>query len=949
MQLSRVLEMRARRCPGLSQDVWPDKSNTLQRHAYIIHRLPIYLALSVLPRIHLGISPHEPAHSTRTTQAHSATMTEIWDDDNDFDLSDGAFEASHAASTSTSTSIENGTVLNAATKEIRANQVQGDASTLAEIDGVAFMIPFDPFKCTEINEAPEMSSLSKEEQDQGSANSVKTVRGCADSAPFSESSTSSDNLQSSSACATDLLGITAVVEQTTTHIDDDCHPIDAPTTSSVTLRKSSSLSRLLALSASGPGRVRHLGSTPHGAAKSVLGGWDEDLNLDGLASGLRPLRAKSSFTSHISDDLQDDELETGLPTPQSTRKVIDFMTDRADLVAFKEQEDAVDPGNDFDLPDDQRSLAFSPTLARPSSSSLGSIQRRSSVAGCSLSEPLSLPSLDDRRGHRHLSSSPALTHGNDTTTTEDELTEDENFFDDIVLPARLLGGPGALTPPPEDEKSVKLSLQALLKHNLEIRRGRGLDKTKDASAALANARLAEYREVQDDDTGESEYGLVLEPGIRLGKDRIHSRPRPQLQGSLKDRRSSSTSAVTPSSCAPKTAAPLRRHATLPAVYSASNLTNSPAPTRQGSHRGGKNVTGQEKPISPSESEDLPSEVSTVAPLRFRRLTAKVSSSNQSPSLFVNRLTAPAAHPATKTLSRKSSANSLLSMRSQTLERKRSLQEIGSRMPFRQTLRSPSPASSVTNAGPRPGSSGLSSQASFAAPTASSMSRVRERVMSSPMIVPPSPVPFVRHSLHAPPRPSSAASGRFSQPTLASASKVRGTPARSISTPVSGLRIPAIPLHLARPRSAGDFGDGTELDGFDDLPTDRLRERERTVSNATARQARLSGVESARLGSGSRRAQNGSSSSTSSGASAVRKRLAESGSVKNKVDTQLGSQASDTRKTSAAGKDKPRKRKREPQLIRNLSGVTASKSELRHLLGSMALLADHFSTAQRKAT
>ncbi|GAA5922135.1 uncharacterized protein JCM15063_003198 [Sporobolomyces koalae] len=114
--------------------------------------------------------------------------------------------------------------------------------------------------------------------------------------------------------------------------------------------------------------------------------------------------------------------------------------------------------------------------------------------------------------------------------------------------------------------------------------------------------------------------------------------------------------------------------------------------------------------------------------------------------------------------------------------------------------------------------------SFAAPTAASSSRVRERVNSNPP--PPSTSSeVVRNASRAP--------SRLHQATLSSASKSRSfTNLAQIPSRSSSLRIPSRPVHLSRPitsplrdrEGTDQYGDGTELDVFDDLPVSHEREQ-----------------------------------------------------------------------------------------------------------------------------
>ena len=260
----------------------------------------------------------------------------------------------------------------------------------------------------------------------------------------------------------------------------------------------------------------------------------------------------------------------------------------------------------------------------------------------------------------------------------------------------------------------------------------------------------------------------------------------------------------------------------------------------------------------------------------------------------------------------------------TIERKRSLQNLSStdqqvppssasRPTSRQnSLRSPSPAHSHHTPSNRP---------SFAAPTASSASRVRERVNSNPhplhpSIVPASPNPSISSAR------SSSNIARLLQPTLSSASKTRSstkpTPIKS-HPPLSGVRIPSHSLTLARPassnrkRSQDDaYGDGTELDGFDDLPVSKEREKALLVTAKGRSASRASTVESKKSGAGS------------VGSSLAREGKGAGKVVKSLLPTMSkglkGRKEGENAKEKDKEKEKGKKKRREPHLIRHLGGA-----------------------------
>ncbi|GAA5850526.1 hypothetical protein JCM9279_007529 [Rhodotorula babjevae] len=303
----------------------------------------------------------------------------------------------------------------------------------------------------------------------------------------------------------------------------------------------------------------------------------------------------------------------------------------------------------------------------------------------------------------------------------------------------------------------------------------------------------------------------------------------------------------------------------------------------------------------------------------------------------------------------------------TLDRKRSLQSMSalasptpgapvpppassSRSRSRQnSLRSPSPA------GPRP---------SFAAPTAASASRTRERVHSSPApLVSASPAALSTSSFastSSSSRPHSTLSGtsstsdRLLRPTLASASKVRTAsrpssptkpqqislsprlPSTAPSGFLSSLRVPSAATTLSRPLSSlrtttkASYGDGTELDAFDDLPVSKERERERVVPPASSRKSSGASTATVKSGAGSWGRKEGVRLAQRTSSLAQEKRTA--GAVQGRKEgaamaaAKTVGKAKEREKEKKAGeleKKKP-KRRREPHLIRHLGPTSAIK-------------------------
>ncbi|TNY17464.1 hypothetical protein DMC30DRAFT_405724 [Rhodotorula diobovata] len=302
----------------------------------------------------------------------------------------------------------------------------------------------------------------------------------------------------------------------------------------------------------------------------------------------------------------------------------------------------------------------------------------------------------------------------------------------------------------------------------------------------------------------------------------------------------------------------------------------------------------------------------------------------------------------------------------TLERKRSLQSMSalasptpgsvppratSAVPTRSrqnSLRSPSPV------GPRP---------SFAAPTAASSSRVRERVHSSPApLVSASPASSYGASFaaatttssrpHPTPSGSSSVSERLLRPTMASASKAR-TPTRPNSptkpslspsprmpsTPhsgfMSGLRLPSAAVTLSQPLSSlrsaskASYGDGTELDAFDDLPVSKERERERVVPPSSSRKSSGASTATLRSGGGSWGRKEGTRLAQRTSTLAPEKKPGglhgrkEGASAAREKEKGKGTEREKDKKVGDPEKKKV-KRRREPHLIRHLGPASAIK-------------------------
>ncbi|GAA5853562.1 hypothetical protein JCM8547_002507 [Rhodosporidiobolus lusitaniae] len=309
------------------------------------------------------------------------------------------------------------------------------------------------------------------------------------------------------------------------------------------------------------------------------------------------------------------------------------------------------------------------------------------------------------------------------------------------------------------------------------------------------------------------------------------------------------------------------------------------------------------------------------------------------------------------LSATSSSSSSLSSASvrNTLERKRSLQNLSASPSL--PLHHPPPSSRPTSRqSSKRSPSPAGARGGFAAPTASSSSRIRERVQSNPS----TPI----SSSSSTPAPSSAS--RLLRPTLASTSQSRPPPLSSLSRPNSPMKLPVSPspssssllpshrtptqvfrtsITLATPLSARrrtssssllprytplaagaqqqkkkeqgpvEYGDGTELDAFDDLPVSKEREREATVFPSSASR-KSSEASTATIKGGSWGRKDGASRLPVP-VPAPRKPTT-AGAVRGKKE---GRKVEEKGK-KVEEKGKVKKKRREPHLIRHLGGVAS---------------------------
>ncbi|KAL8278477.1 hypothetical protein RQP46_009167 [Phenoliferia psychrophenolica] len=778
-----------------------------------------------------------------------ANEVEVWDDDPDFAVAPGSFSlALHLAHSGATSDAETETESSSAGASVLFSGA-GEGVEWGEEDDEGSGVPGR-------RDTTPRAVRKDEEEDAGSSMDSRngTIKGLLSS--FGGLSLASPTQATSTAATDDSSSTTSVdtpIDSTPRTSPDNTRR--SSNNADKTLRLSSSLSALLATASAGPGRVVHLGSTPHGQAKSVLGDWDEDLDLD-LPADLhqRPLRGKSSWASHLSDDPDDELLERSLPSPRTSRRPSLAKS------AYSEVEDSDFDEAEFELPTSLAKVTLSPLLAQRSMASLSGLHSRTSST---VSTPTASTSTLVPPVSRLGASSPSPSHA-ETSFSDSDADDDEGFFEDIDVPSYFLGGPGVMTPPSDGEPSAKIDLQAMLKRKLE-ERGRASELQEKGKGK--GSVLDGFREGNEDEG--VEHGLEIGAEVQLGPERMRTRSGP-APPSLKPRNrtpSSGTfkrfpsvptrSATTPSLRNPSPSPPkpsTTRAPSIPRTASSTSLSrsnNTPLASGVGIGRPPPrpaSASGAVERANPRERRAAgpPPAPSTALRDRVRPRTTSLrptqSVSNMSdlvanssqkragpPPRIDTSTTVPLspvlATPTARTLRSKKSQGNLLTTptpASRTLERKRSLQNISSLAldPLRRPP--PSPASSL------PGSPVLSfqttprqqqsstlarSNSSFALPTAASSSRIRERVISGPPALAPSLV-----TPKPPPRPSSATGNAFSrlaQPTAASKAKTRPV----VASP---------PQALSRPKKPRQYGDGTELDGFDDLPTSKERERERST-------------------------------------------------------------------------------------------------------------------------
>lgn len=288
----------------------------------------------------------------------------------------------------------------------------------------------------------------------------------------------------------------------------------------------------------------------------------------------------------------------------------------------------------------------------------------------------------------------------------------------------------------------------------------------------------------------------------------------------------------------------------------------------------------------------------------------------------------------------------------TLERRRSLQNMSH-------LASPTPGATYVRQtgstsqpppppryGPHPSPSLIrAGMPSYAAPTAASANRIRERQMSSSSLAPPPrsrancgpssarPSPLSAQDSVADRRlqvmstPTSRPSSRSGSPSKPSLTSIPRVPSSLTTNSMRPRAVPTrytIPRPFPTPTTIKPYGDGNELDAFEDLPVSKELEKQRVVcpisrkssaaSLATAKSSSLGRKEGVKVALSLRQSDTGPSSKA------------------DRIDDHGNSNAK-----TGEGERKKLKRRREPHLIRHLGGNATVKGKQFLLCLNIALL------------
>ena len=601
--------------------------------------------------------------------------------------------------------------------------------------------------------------------------------------------------------------------------------VDAATAAGVAVATVTASSAVLA-SADTPGQVRNLGRIVTKTSPQQAMDWEED--IEGLrAANLavrRPVVKQASFTSHISDSGDEDE---GAPAGSSGKSKMEQARSTAYKAPVKAVDDDDDIESDFDLPEAVQQVKLSTSNRREPSTASSFFAQGSSTAASSLRR------LDaNNRGPKSRQASS---------------TDDAKFFADIVLPT-YLGGPAVAAGPSQaDKSSAKIDLQALL--NLKLQRK--IESPADSGspslspprnqtpsrsslgsgirAGTTGSLRSRYREAPSEDF---EDGLVLdEPAGGLGESTVAHHGSPVRRGG---------SGFQPRGIQAQRTTSSRGDHLAPLGIPTSSRTARTS-TRSRSNDG---TALPARPRSPSglplSGQSSQQQHDRAPGLRSRPSLSNLSTRSASPAPalplgrkksipFLSAAAADSARPASPQIpARYAQPTRSFLARAHSLEPSSSYGSLTgvaqATMSHQSHIRST--LSAQSGSGYRPASPQVvtANATASALPSSSSLSRLNQPTASSrakSRVAQGQATPTGAD-------PSGRSSASLGRPLLSSYSHSQGAHVGLLPL-ARELRRPVLPPR-ARTRSGlshehlAGFGDGTELDGFDDLPINQEKEK-----------------------------------------------------------------------------------------------------------------------------
>jgi len=569
------------------------------------------------------------------------------------------------------------------------------------------------------------------------------------------------------------------------------------------------------------GTVQHLGSKDMNTAHD----WDQDLDFTGASAlSLHPLRHKDSFSSQLS--FGDDE---GLTSRFGSLRMrpSSALSDHprkgkssASSLSSQKEDDKEPLEADFDLPADMDRFTLSSSRSnKPSAATFSSSSTHSrdssvtSISGDNSSRSkLFLSPATSKSSSRPRTSTTTISSSNSFSDFDNE---DANFFDDIELPT-YFGKPtnAAVKEPITYSKGKgKVDLQDVIAQNLKARMQMTLGAplvSPEASTSKLPTRLIRHdKRKHIERTTE-----VYEEGLVINEDSF-SRNK-MTPGSGRTNRPPSVNTSYPSTMS-KESSRRKSSSSKAALVSAASLNppaRNPSAVRISPSVTSSRTVGQRRVsiTSASNNQRNPSIDNTNRTLRYKKSTPHLSSHSQG-----NDESFPPV-PHARTLSRKQSMPLLTDVPSSVAPH---------------IARTPRPPLPITT----------HNHTTRAKPTVHTVSKafLQQRELSASPTIPPA-------------RPSTPAGAggavRLTMPTLSSRAKMRSfsshnsfpapsDPTGKTSSAVVGTSRPSSVLSrspssssslnvlssthvLRRPRKS--YGDGTELEAFDDLPTNKEKER-----------------------------------------------------------------------------------------------------------------------------